>query len=152
MGNGGDTVGVAVDVHEHAVVRNGVAAGQEHVRVKGRTGCVVSVGEFAAVDEVIAARLERVHEPDLQRAHAAAHRDGAALRDQGEGDLKRLFSVGGVIAGHVARLQTPDDRLRQKRVSFYHIFIHNSSLRIGMDLCFQCMRQRAVCQRKSGEI
>ena len=124
VGDGGDPVGVAVDVHQHAVLGDGVGAGEEHVRVIGQQHGRPLVLVGVPVDELVVALLQRVHQADLVNADAAAHGGGAALRNQLQRQPERLLPALGVVAGHVAGLEPFDDLLRQQRVAFYHVCIH----------------------------
>ena len=126
LGDGGDPVGVSVDVHHHAVLGDGVGAGQIHVCVIGHEHGGALVRFLIPVDKVIVALLQGVRQADLVHAHAAAHGDGGALRDQLQRFGQGLLLIRGVIAGHVAGLQSPDHGLSEQLIPFDDILIHGT--------------------------
>ena len=126
----GNAVGVAVDVDEHAVLGYGVCAGKEPVRIIGKKHRLARVFICAAVDEVVVSVLDRLDKTNFVRAHCAAHRDRAALGNQGKRDAFRLLAVLCIVTRHIARLKSLYDFLCKQFVALCDIRIHGCSSRV----------------------
>ena len=73
LGDRGNSVGIAVNVYEDAVISHGVAACEEIVSIVGHEHGLPLVLICIAVDEIIVSVLERLRQADLMNAHSAAH-------------------------------------------------------------------------------
>lgn len=126
--DGAHAVGVAVDVDDHAVVRDGVRARHEHVRVVGREHGRALVLHLVAVDEVVVSGGQGIGQADLARAGAPAHGDGRALADERERLLQRLLPGCRVLRLDVPPGKPLDDGLGQELVALGEVLIHTLPL------------------------
>ena len=91
LADGGDAVGVSVNVHEDTVVCHGVHTGKEDIRVIGGQHGGPLIFHSIPINEMIIAVFDGLHQANFMSAHGAAHGDGAVFRNQAEGELQGFF-------------------------------------------------------------
>ena len=132
VAHGRQAVGGAVNVHQDAVQREGVGAGEKVVTVgqdlMQHGVLLLRSGGGVSVDDLVIPLAYCILQADGVNAHRAAPANTAALGDPSKRLFQRFLSGGGVAGVHIPLLQRLDELLGTELVAFRDHIFHNNLL------------------------